>query len=621
MMSEPQPEELYISYTLFDDVYPKSLTPRTDVGWSDLVKRVTNAREYPSKESCPLISMCEYGNVLSVKGYVRHGENVMRCFGVELDYDQEKIGLTEAAATLQRANIMGVFYTSASHTAYKPRWRVLLPLSEPALPEKRAEYVGRANRILGGIASTESFALSQSFYIGRVKGREYETRATLGRCIDMAADIEPLYPASHDEINRDTRTNDELREAFDRGEDRYIAMMKLSSRWAARGMEYDDICAALEDLLAKGDSRNGDGTDLRSRIHPLAESAVKKFGGKHRGPQKQEPPEKQKEPRIVLRHIADIVAERREPEWLIEDTIEENVTALMVGRRGSLKSFIAIDWFMRMALEAKGVVILSAEGSGLGRRIEAWQNVFAPAIDLRGLNLLAMEKSISLRQADVLLELHKAIGDLPFVPKAILLDTFSKFSAGIDENDNSEVAEFLESLVVAIKQHYGCTILIVAHTGHAASDRARGASSLGANTEAEYIVERPQGPELRCSVTRDRFKDSPSMPPLGYAGEIIDLGRLDKRGKPVTSIILRSGDIQPAKVRAGGANQTAAMVALREWVAAHPGKEVIPHDELAALLKRQGITSKRKPEVLNWLVNAGALLPSVGGHKVTSGAL
>jgi hypothetical protein len=334
-----------------------------------------------------------------------------------------------------------------------------------------------------------------------------------------------------------------------------------------------------------------------------------------------EPVVTQKPPRIVLRHIADIVAEHREPEWLIDDTIEENVSALMVGRRGSLKSFIAIDWFMRMALDAKGVVILSAEGAGLGRRIEAWHNTFAPAVDLRSLNLLAMEKSISLRQADVLNELRESIGGLPFTPKAILLDTFSKYSAGIDENDNSEVAEFLESLVVSIKQEFGCTILIVAHTGHSASDRARGASSLGANTEAEYIVERPQGPELRCSVSRDRFKDSPSMPPLGYAGEVIDLGRIDKRGKPVTSIILRSGDIQPAKVRAGGANQTAAMIALREWAASHPGKEVVPHDELAALLKRQGITSKRKPEVLNWLVNAGALLPSVGGHKINSGAL
>ena len=332
--------------------------------------------------------------------------------------------------------------------------------------------------------------------------------------------------------------------------------------------------------------------------------------------------EKPKKQTIVLRHIAEIVAEKREPEWLIDDTLEANVTALLVGRRGSLKSFIAIDWFMRMAVDGHGVVILSAEGSGLGRRIEAWHNTFAPDLDLATLNMVAMEKSVSLRAVEVLVELQASLRTLSFKPKAGLLDTFSKFSAGIDENDNSEVAAFLESLVVAIKQEFGCTVLIVAHTGHGAADRARGASSLGANTEAEYIVERPPGPEMRCTVSRDRFKDSPSLPPIGYAGEVIDLGRVDKRGQPVTSIVLRAtAEIPTPKVRGSGANQTAALIALREWVAANPGKEVIPHDELGALLKRQGVNRQRKPEILNWLVNAGALLPSIGGHRVIAGAV
>lgn len=274
--------DLLVSYTLFHDLYPKDAVDKTDIEWPALVERVKNAPEYRHKKECPLISMAEYGDKRSVNGYIRHSDNVRRIFGVEIDYDGEKVSLAQGAAWLQEQRIQGVLYTSASHTSAAPRWRGLFPLSEPEIPEKRAQYVGRINRILHGIGSTESFALSQSYFIGRVTGREYEVIETTGRCIDMASEIDALYPASHDEFNRDTRSNDDLRKAFENGEDRYVAMMKLSSRWAARGLEYDDICAALEELLSTGDSKNGDGIDLRRRIHPLAESAVRKFGGKHK---------------------------------------------------------------------------------------------------------------------------------------------------------------------------------------------------------------------------------------------------------------------------------------------------------------------------------------------------
>ncbi len=332
--------------------------------------------------------------------------------------------------------------------------------------------------------------------------------------------------------------------------------------------------------------------------------------------------EKPKERRIVLRTAAEIMADRKETDWLIDDTLERKVSALMVGARGSLKSFVALDWLMRLAVEGRGVVALSAEGDGLGRRIEAWHQTFAPQVDPVDLRMVSMERSISLCLADVRIELSQAIDALKWIPEVLLIDTLSKYSAGLDENENSEVRDFLEGLTDSFRNVFGCTILLVAHTGYAASERIRGASSFGANTEAEYIVTRNSPSDLICKVSRERFKDSPTLEPIGYAGEVVDLGREDKRGRAVTSLVLRAGaELPAAKVRGGGANQTATLVALREWVASHPGQEVIPHDELAELLKRQGVNRKRKPEVLNWLVNAGAILPSVGGHKVIAKAI
>lgn len=278
---ESAPQELLVTYTIFDSVYPVDKTERADVAWSDFVARVVGAPTYIDKKACPLISMAEYGDTVSDKGSIRHAANVKRIYGVEVDYDGEQMPLALAAAKLRVANVRAVLYTSPSHKPDAPRWRVLLPLLDPAVPGEREALVGRANRILGGVASRESFTLSQSFYIGRVRGVAYETESTEGRCIDQALHIEPLFhtsSTSSGETRRDLTTDTQLRTAFERGEDRYQAMLKLSARWAARGMAEDDIAAALDALFADGNSYNADGIDLRARVSGIARSAWQKFG-------------------------------------------------------------------------------------------------------------------------------------------------------------------------------------------------------------------------------------------------------------------------------------------------------------------------------------------------------
>jgi hypothetical protein len=272
--------ELLITYTVFPDVWPKTRTERADVPWHDLCAKIHDAPTYISKRHCPLISLAEYGEQLSDKGILRHAENVLRVYGVEIDYDGEEVTPEEGARRLAGAGLRSIVYTSPSHVDGAPRWRALLPLSEPAAPASRMAYVARTNRALGGIATRESFTLSQSFYIGRVRGAAYRVIEIDGRCVDLAADLEPLYFTGHTDgmSPRDTRTDADLRDAFQHGENRYQSMLKLSSRWAARGMDVDDIMSALDGLFGQGGSVNADGIDLRSRIEPMARSAVQKYG-------------------------------------------------------------------------------------------------------------------------------------------------------------------------------------------------------------------------------------------------------------------------------------------------------------------------------------------------------
>jgi hypothetical protein len=248
--------ELLVSFTIFPSVKPRRKTDRADVAWSEVVNGIKNPREYQAKSVCPLISMSEYGDTIG-PGYdcLRYAANVKRVFGCEFDYDGNDVPIERAAEILSQAQIRAALHT----TPTKGHWRAIFPFSEPALPEKRAEYLGRANRALGGIASRESFALSQSFYVGRVRGTEYLALETEGRCIDLAADLEPLYPSGGTGAGNgqhDATSDADLRAAFERGENRYQAMLKLSSRWAARGMAVDDIEAALLQMLGSDTLRS-----------------------------------------------------------------------------------------------------------------------------------------------------------------------------------------------------------------------------------------------------------------------------------------------------------------------------------------------------------------------------
>jgi Protein of unknown function (DUF3987) len=274
-----------IRYTTFRDVFSKTKSEMRAT-FGEFAMTVANAKTYPTKESCPLISLCKYGDIPSPKGYLRHAGNVEKVYGIEADYDGGKVSAQEAASLLAAAGIGGIIVTTASHKPEKPRWRFIAPLSKGYDPDQRREFVGRVNRVVRGIISSESFTLSQSFYIGRVRGAPFESIRVPGGALDLVDGIEPLYPLNGSSGHSFDKTTDaELREAFNRGEGRHDAMLKLSSRWAARGLTADDIDANFEVLFedAGFGTKNAAGRDLRDEARRMAKSAVEKFGESRAG--------------------------------------------------------------------------------------------------------------------------------------------------------------------------------------------------------------------------------------------------------------------------------------------------------------------------------------------------
>ena len=335
----------------------------------------------------------------------------------------------------------------------------------------------------------------------------------------------------------------------------------------------------------------------------------------------QPPTEEPTTPPVVLRHLAEIVAEKREPRWLIHRQLEAGVLAVLAGQRSTFKSFIALDWMMRIAQDGKPVVILSGEGAGLDRRADAWMRTFAPDRALTEFQILCLERPLRLTVDEELLQLVTAIEAAGIKPACILIDTYSKFSAGLDENDNAEVAGFLSRLSRSLRERFDATVLIVAHAGHGDAKRPRGASALMANPDAEYIVDRPLPTAMTVTVSRERFKDYPALPAIAYEAETIDLGRSDAYGERVTSLIMRDTAPPAPKVKAGGQNQTKTVTALKEWLRSRPDANHISTPEFHELLEAQGIPRTRRYEMATWLVQTRILTASVGGWSVDRGAL
>lgn len=239
--------------------------------------------------------------------------------------------------------------------------------------------------------------------------------------------------------------------------------------------------------------------------------------------------------------------------------------ALLAGPRGSYKSFKALNWAMRIALSGEPVYVVSAEGGDFDRRAKAWVMTHCPDAPAWP-PLYVVERRLDLNSDAGINQIREDCRALRIKPVLFVLDTFSKLSGGLDENDNTQVKQFIGRLDHGLKRAdsgFDATVLLVAHTGHSDKGRARGASALGADTDAEYIVRRHQNGKTTVFVTRERFKSSPELPPLCYEPKVVDLQYADDNGGKVTSLVLSAldGADIPHKDRLNAVQQEAMTIA------------------------------------------------------------
>ncbi|HUT14356.1 MAG TPA: helicase RepA family protein, partial [Thermoguttaceae bacterium] len=233
--------------------------------------------------------------------------------------------------------------------------------------------------------------------------------------------------------------------------------------------------------------------------------------------------------------------EIKAPDWLLYGILERDTFAQIFGDPGSGKTFLALDWACRIAtgtawrgreVKANPVIYVAGEGQqGIARRALAWQ--VQHEVTLTDAPLFS--RAVAMTDVTALGNFVAAVNAESGPPALIVIDTLARCFGGGDENSTQDMSQFITACD-ALRTAWGCTVLIVHHTGHADKTRARGAIAMTAALDAEYRLSKT---ESGLTLTATKMKDAELPLPLNLELVTVDLpGMFDEFDNPVTSAAL-----------------------------------------------------------------------------------
>jgi len=132
-------------------------------------------------------------------------------------------------------------------------------------------------------------------------------------------------------------------------------------------------------------------------------------------------------------------------------------------------------------------------------------------------------------------ELSKIHGN----PALIIIDTLNRNFGPGDESSTADMGRFINKIDDNLRIRYGCTVLIIHHTGWNEMARARGSSALRAALDWEYkLTKQANGTKVLLTCTKS--KDHVPPPSITFLSEIISIdGWIDDDGDVMTSCIMK----------------------------------------------------------------------------------
>lgn len=228
--------------------------------------------------------------------------------------------------------------------------------------------------------------------------------------------------------------------------------------------------------------------------------------------------------------------------WLIKHVLPADSTGMLFGASGTFKSFLAVDlachvahgmpWLGRRTKQGHVLYLAAEGGSGMWGRFCAWHK--ARRIQYEKAPITVVPVALDLTQdAGRVVEAAKAKG---VTPTLVVVDTMSQTFSG-EENSAAEVAAYFRALGARIQQAWGCTVLIIHHSGHSATERPRGSSAILANLGFMLGAHRDDK-EMLATLSCLKQKDGDKFQDTTFSLTPHKLGT-DEDGDEVRSLVAR----------------------------------------------------------------------------------
>jgi hypothetical protein len=200
-----------------------------------------------------------------------------------------------------------------------------------------------------------------------------------------------------------------------------------------------------------------------------------------------------------------------DPQPLIEGVLDQGTSALLYGKWGTSKSFIALDWACSVAtgkpwqgrsITQQRVLYVVGEGvAGFKGRVKAWQVGWKTIIGEEQISFLPMP--VNLFRPDDVATVCEIVEDGGY--GLVVFDTLARCMVGADENSAKDAGVVVESLATVVRSTPAArgVALGIHHTGKDGKT-LRGSSSFESGADTVYFAERDgNATTLTCTKRKD----------------------------------------------------------------------------------------------------------------------
>ncbi len=246
------------------------------------------------------------------------------------------------------------------------------------------------------------------------------------------------------------------------------------------------------------------------------------------------------------------------PRWLVPDFIQERGYGLVIGSRGTLKTFLALDAALTVATgghqiyhegEWRGawdapnlpgpVMFAAGEGrASLRTRIEAWESMHWGGKRVE--KFILADPVPRVRDGDAALAafVEGALKAHPEGYRLVVLDTVGRSMQGVSENAQEHASSFT-AIVQTLQRELGCAVLALHHSSLGDDTRARGSTVFEADADMVVVLHRSSPKSRRVRIEMTKQKDAQEWEkPRWVEAKVVRLG-MEKESLALTRMGLK----------------------------------------------------------------------------------